>query len=64
LELDTDAGRVRSLNVPATFGLIRAFAPKLVDAPPGAAPYVFVIAALLQGLAIAAFLAGRRQQKQ
>jgi len=49
---------------PATFGLIRAFAPKLVDAPPGAAPYVFVIAALLQGLAIAAFLAGRRQQKQ
>jgi hypothetical protein len=47
---------------PATFGLIRAFAPKLVDAPPGAvgaAPYVFVIAALLQGLAIAAFLAGR-----
>lgn len=49
---------------PATFGLIRAFAPKLVDAPPGAAPYMFVIAALLQGLAIAAFLAGRRRQKQ
>ena len=48
---------------PATFGLIRAFAPKLVDTP-GAASYVFVIAALLQGLAIAAFLAGRRRQKQ
>jgi hypothetical protein len=49
---------------PATFGLIRALAPKLVDAPPGAAPHVFVIAALLQGLAIAAFLAGRRRQQQ
>ena len=45
---------------PATFGLIRAFAPRLVDAPPGAAPHVFVMAALLQGLAIAAYLAGRR----
>jgi hypothetical protein len=47
---------------PATFGLIRAFAPNLVEAPPGAAPYVFAIAALLQGLAIAAFLAGRRRR--
>src|SRR5262245_1338335 len=49
---------------PATFGLIRAFAPKLVDAPPGAAPYVFLIGALLQGLAIGAFLAGRPRQQQ
>jgi len=48
---------------PATFGLIRAFAPKFVDAPAGAAPYVFVTAALFQGLAIAAFLAGRRRQR-
>ena len=46
---------------PATFGLIRAFAPKLVDAPLGAAPYVFAMAALLQVLAITAFLAGRRR---
>ena len=46
---------------PATFGLIRAFAPKLVDIPAGAAPDVFVTAALFQGLAIVAFLAGRRR---
>ena len=48
---------------PATFGLIRAFAPKLVDATAGSAPYVFVTAALFQGLAIAVFLAGRRRQR-
>ena len=49
---------------PATFGLIREIAPKLVDAPPGAAPEVFVMAGMLQGLAIAAFLAGRWRQQQ
>ena len=46
---------------PATFGLIRALGPKLVDAPSGA-PSVFLAAALLQGLAIVAFLVGRRWQ--
>ena len=45
---------------PATFGLIREFAPKLVDAPPGDAPLVFLIAALFQSLAIVALFAGRR----
>ena len=49
---------------PATFGLIRAFVPQLVDAAPGAAPGVFIMAALLQGFAIAAFLAGRRRSSQ
>ena len=49
---------------PASFGLIRSFAPTLIDAPAGAAPYVFVTAALFQGLAIAAFLAGRRRKQQ
>ena len=48
---------------PATFGLIRAFAPRAVDTPTEAAPYVFATAALFQGLAIAAFLAGRRRQR-
>jgi hypothetical protein len=43
---------------PAAFGLIRAFAPPLPDA--GAAPALFIVAALVQGLAIAAMLAGRR----
>ena len=46
---------------PATFGLLRAFAPGVGDTAPGAAPGVFVMAATLQGLAIAAFLSGRRR---
>jgi Major Facilitator Superfamily len=44
---------------PAAFGLIRTFAPTGTDAA-GAAPALFLAAALVQGLAIAAFLAGRR----
>lgn len=48
---------------PATFGLIRAYAPSFSDAHPRAAPLVFIAAALLQGLAIAAFLAGRRRER-
>ena len=46
---------------PALFGLIREFAPEAAGAAAGAAPYVFVAAALVQALAIAAFLAGRRR---
>lgn len=49
---------------PATFGLIRAFAPTLADTPAGADPYVFVAAALFQCLAIAAFLAGRLRKQR
>lgn len=45
---------------PATFGLIRDLAPQATDAVAGAAPGLFAAAALAQGLAIAAFLAGRR----
>ena len=45
---------------PAAFGLIRAFAPQATGAAAGAAPSLFLAAALVQGLAIAAFLAGRR----
>jgi hypothetical protein len=44
---------------PATFGLVRELAPTVSDAPAGAAPGVFAVAALFQALAIAAFLAGR-----
>jgi hypothetical protein len=43
---------------PATFGLIRELTGG--GAHPGAAPMLFATAALVQGLAIAAFLAGRR----
>ncbi len=44
---------------PAVFGLIREFAPAGHDA--GAAPWVFAAAALIQAMAIAAFLSARRR---
>ena len=63
-----DVGRVVGLIVgisqggyafaPALFGLIRALAPHPIA---GAAPHLFLAAALVQALAIAAFLAGRRR---
>jgi hypothetical protein len=66
-----DVGRVVGLIVgisqggyafaPALFGLIRELAPQAIGAAPGAAPHLFFAAALVQGLAIAAFLAGRRR---
>jgi hypothetical protein len=66
-----DVSRVVSLNVaisqgtyafaPASFGLIREFAPQVGAAAGAAAPYLFVAAALLQALALAALLAGRRR---
>lgn len=46
---------------PAVFGLIRELARDGGREAAGAAPYVFVAAALIQGLAIAAFLLGRRR---
>ena len=46
---------------PAAFGLVREMAPQASDVPAGAAPFVFAVAALFQGHAIAAFLAGRRR---
>ena len=45
---------------PAAFGLIRELAPHAADSAPDAAPLFFAAAALVQGLAICAFLAGRR----
>ena len=44
---------------PAVFGMIRELTSPAPDQ--GAAPYLFVFAALVQGLAICAFLAGRRR---
>jgi cyanate permease len=46
---------------PAAFGLIREFAPNATAAAPDAAPYFFVVAALVQALAIGAFLTGRHR---
>ena len=45
---------------PAAFGLIRALQPGAARDAVTAAPNLFLAAALIQGLAIAAFLAGRR----
>ena len=47
---------------PAAFGLIRELAPHAADAAPGAAPFLFAAAALVQVLAMCAFLAGRSRQ--
>jgi hypothetical protein len=44
---------------PAAFGLIRELAPHAADAAPGAAPFLFAAAALVQALAMCAFLVGR-----
>jgi hypothetical protein len=46
---------------PAAFGLIQDLAPHAPGLHPGAAPYLFAAAGLVQGLAIAALLAGRRR---
>jgi hypothetical protein len=46
---------------PAAFGLIRELAPPAADAAAGAAPWLFAAAALVQALAMCAFLAGRRR---
>jgi MFS family permease len=66
-----DVSRVVSLNVaisqgtyafaPAAFGLIREFAPQAGVMATAAAPYLFVAAALIQAMAVAAFLTGRRR---
>ena len=45
---------------PVVFGMIREFSPHPAGVESGAAPALFVVAAMVQGLAICAFLAGRR----
>jgi hypothetical protein len=49
---------------PAAFGVIRALALQASVAPAGAAPGVFMAAALIQGMAAAALLAGRRRHRR
>jgi hypothetical protein len=46
---------------PAAFGLMRELASRGTFESAGAAPYVFAAAALVQVLAMAALLAGRRR---
>jgi MFS family permease len=45
---------------PVVFGLIREFSAQPAGVDSGAAPALFIVAGLVQGLAICAFLAGRR----
>jgi hypothetical protein len=68
--VEGDVPRVSSLIIavaqtgyafaPAFFGLIRELTTHGSDMASGAAPALFAAAAVVQGLAIAAFLAGRR----
>ncbi len=53
-------GQATYAFAPAAFGLIRELIPPAPDASAGAAPWVFVAAAVFQGLAIVAVLAGRK----
>ena len=46
---------------PAVFGLVRGLTSAALETSPGAAPYLFAVAGLVQACAIAAFLTGRRR---
>jgi hypothetical protein len=46
---------------PVVFGMIREFIPHSAGVDSGAAPSLFAVAGIVQGLAICAFLAGRRR---
>jgi hypothetical protein len=46
---------------PVVFGIIREFTPHVAAADSGAAPALFIVAGIVQGLAICAFLVGRHR---
>jgi uncharacterized membrane protein len=46
---------------PVVFGMIREFTPNVAGVDSGAAPGLFAVAGVVQGLAICAFMAGRRR---
>jgi len=52
-------GQATYAFAPALFGFIREFAPHSGSASAGAAPWLFLTAALIQTLAVAAFVTGR-----
>ena len=54
-------GQATYAFAPAVFGLIRELTPTTGTASAGAAPCLFIAAALIQGSAIAAFLIGRHR---
>ncbi len=56
-------GQATYAFAPAAFGLIREFAPHWGSPAAGATPWLFLSAAIIQTLAVAAFLMGRRLRK-
>lgn len=54
-------GQAAYAFAPAAFGVVRELTPKLDAISAGAAPYLFITAAVIQTLSIVAFLAGRRR---
>jgi hypothetical protein len=57
-------GQATYAFAPAAFGFIRELAPRWGSTSGGAAPWMFIAAALIQGAAVVAFLMGRRHRKQ
>jgi hypothetical protein len=57
-------GQATYAFAPAAFGFIRELAPRWGSTSAGAAPWMFIAAALIQASALIAFLVGRRNQKQ
>jgi len=56
-------GQATYAFAPATFGFIRECAPQWGSTSAGAAPWLFLAAALIQALAVAAFLLGRQKRR-
>jgi len=57
-------GQATYAFAPAAFGLIRDFAPRWGSTSAGAAPWLFVAAAMIQTLAVIALLAGGQRNRQ
>jgi MFS family permease len=56
-------GQATYAFAPAVFGLIREFAPRWGATSAGAAPWLFLAAALIQAFAVAAFFLGRQRKR-
>lgn len=57
-------GQATYAFAPATFGFIRELTPRWGSTSAGAAPWMFIAAALIQASALVVFLVGRRHKKR
>ncbi len=57
-------GQAAYAFAPATFGFIRELTPRWGSTSAGAAPWMFIAAALIQASALVVFLVGRRHKKR